>query len=523
MVATGDALVGGGNVLMPDDPGAADRLFDVDSSAARHAISPFVYGHNAPQWSGRGAHLTLGRSGGNRYTAYNWENNASNAGEDYFNQNDDHLESSDLPAEAVRAQIAAAFAAGAAQLVTVPIQGYVAADKDGGGDVNQTPNYLQVRFHRSVAQKTNAFTMNPSSTDNTVYQDEFVNWLETTFPMARSDPRRTIFYCLDNEPDLWSYTHPRIHSETPTYAEVIGLNIEYAGAIKDVAPDALVFGFVSYGWEGFVSLQGAPDAAGRDFLEVYLDALSMEHTAQGRRLIDVLDLHWYPEASANGTRVTETDASPAVAAARIQAPRSLWDPTYTEDSWIAQWGTQGPIRLLPRLREKIADHYPGTRLALTEYSYGGGGHISGGIAQAEVLGIFGREDIFAANFWPLEYDTSYQWAGFDIFRNYDGAGGGFGDISIAASTDDDAASSIYASVDGDDAGRMVLVVINKHGQTQTAGIRIHHTRRLRQAAIYQLTAATAAVEAAGIVNLSLTNALLYEMPAMSVSVLVLTD
>ena len=66
--------------------------------------------------------------------------------------------------------------------------------------------------------------------------------------------------------------------------------------------------------------------------------------AQGKTLMDVLDLHWYPEARSGtnpnaGTRITENNNSAAVVAARVQAPRSLWDPTYTETSWISQWGT----------------------------------------------------------------------------------------------------------------------------------------------------------------------------------------
>src|SRR6185295_3319375 len=105
----------------------------------------------------------------------------------------------------------------------------------------------------------------------------------------------------------------------------------------------------------------------------------------GRRLVDVLDLHWYPEARGGGVRVTEADSSAAVAAARVQAPRSLWDPSYVETSWISQDAGVGAIRLLPRMREKIAAHAAGTLLAITEYNFGGGAHISGGLAQADAL------------------------------------------------------------------------------------------------------------------------------------------
>ena len=37
-----------------------------------------------------------------------------------------------------------------------------------------------------------------------------------------------IFYSLDNEPDLWSHTHARIHPKKLTYAEMIARTTEYA-------------------------------------------------------------------------------------------------------------------------------------------------------------------------------------------------------------------------------------------------------------------------------------------------------
>ena len=48
---------------------------------------------------------TMVRIGGNRWTAYNWENNASNAGSDYCFQNDDFLSSSTTPGDAVKPTI----------------------------------------------------------------------------------------------------------------------------------------------------------------------------------------------------------------------------------------------------------------------------------------------------------------------------------------------------------------------------------------------------------------------------------
>src|SRR5204862_4443808 len=119
--------------------------------------------------------FTLLRSGGNRLTAYNWENNASNAGSDYMFQNDNLLSASDTPAAAVTGMIDDAINAHAAAIVTIPIVDYVSADKNGGGDVrNSGANYLMTRFKQNEPAKGSAFSMMPDTGDGYVYEDEFV-------------------------------------------------------------------------------------------------------------------------------------------------------------------------------------------------------------------------------------------------------------------------------------------------------------------------------------------------------------
>jgi hypothetical protein len=389
--------------------------------------------------------------------------------------------------------------------------------------VNQTPDYLNVRFLESRAARGRGFSYPPSTGDRVVYQDEFVAWLESTFSYARGDSSRTIFYSLDNEPDLWASTHVRIRpTGKVTYSEMVERTSAFASAIKAVAPGALVFGPVSYGWQGFVSLQDAPDRNGRDFLDFYLDSLRDAESANRRRLVDVLDLHWYPEAKGGGVRITENNNTTAVAEARVQAPRSLWDPGYSENSWISIDARVGAIRLLPRMREKIAAHYPGTRLAITEYNYGGGSHISGAIAQADVLGIFGREDVFAAALWDLAGATSFIDGGFAAYCNYDGSGGRFGDTSIGAATSNSETTSVYASVDAARDDRVVLVAINKSTGRTTADILLAHGVSLTRGQTWQITETTATPMPGPALAASGRNTFRLEMPASSVTTVVLT-
>lgn len=492
-------------------------VFAIDPQQDVHAISRFIYGVNE-SLDGNYSAGTATRLGGNRWTAYNWENNASNAGSDWYFQNDAYLGGGDTPGGAVIPRLQNASARNAATVLTVPINGYVAADKNGGGDVrNSGSNYLQSRFKQEVAAKGTSFTLTPSTTDAYVYQDEFVNWVNASFPYGQTDSTRPIFYSLDNEPDLWSSTHAEVHPTATTYAELVSKTIAYADAIKDVSPGSLVFGPVNYGWHGYTTLQDAPDGGGRDFQSYYLQQLAQAESTYGHRLVDVLDVHWYPEATGGGVRITEQNNTDAVVAARLQAPRSLWDPTYTETSWITQWSTYGPINLLPRLNAKITQNYPGTKLAITEYNYGGGNHISGGIAQADVLGILGRDGVFAANEWRLASDESFIQAGFRMFRNFDGASGSFGDISVRATTNDIAGSSVYASLDSFDSNVLYVVAINKTSASMPVTMQLAHVLPDATATTYRLTSAGALPQLAGTTAIADPANYSVTLPAYSVS------
>lgn len=441
-------------------------------------ISPYIYGVNFPsnwiydwlaEWKGHNQGFALARAGGNRFTAYNWETNASNAGADYFHENDDYLAISNEQGWTVRQFLRVVQDAGAASLVTVPTLGYVSADKRtdlyGDRDVIKTPDYLNVRFHRSYATKSGRRpSFPPDLTDRAVYQDEFVAWVQRV-----KSPRTPVFFSLDNEPELWHETHRRLEGEKTTYARILANNIEYATMIKSVAPNSLVFGPANFGWDGFRDFRSAPDAAGRVFTDTYLAAMREAGRRAGKRLVDVYDFHWYPEATGDGVRITFTSSpdKSGTGPARIQAPRSLWDPTYVEKSWIADSLGGKPIELLPTMAARVAKHYPGTKLAITEYDFGGRNTVSGMIAQADALGVFGRYGLFAASHWGLNHTEAPAFAGFRAFTDFDRNGARFGDRSLAVSGESPAENSVYAAIDAKNPKRMTLVAINKTAAPQT--------------------------------------------------------
>lgn len=468
----------------PPPPGIGDPVTAAIQATVTTPISPYIYGINAFGANQRFANNSgLLRSGGNRWSAYNWENNASNAGSDYIHSSDNYIlwgmgleNESGIPGRAPQACIENAVSHDCATLITIPMLDYVAADTDGSVPESQTPSAPGMtsysRWNVNLPRKGSALSYPPNLSDKYVYQDELVHWIENTaFPAAsRTHP---IFYSLDNEPALWSSTHSRNHPKPATYDEMVSKTVAFATMIKDLAPEAVVFGPVNYGWNAMVSLQDAPDANDRDFISHYLSSLQQAQQTAGKRLVDVLDFHWYPEAMGGGTRISDllgTNLNADQIEGVVQAPRSYWDEAYEEESWISDfvsWGYNGRSRiaLIPRLKDQIADNYPGTKIAITEYVSGGDLHIAGGIAQADNLGIFGREGIFAATYWPLidagDYDDSYSFGAYASYINYDGSGAKVGDLSAQSVTSDHVRTSVYAMRSSTQNDRMWIIAINK--------------------------------------------------------------
>lgn len=504
---------------------ATSVAFAIDTTAGGHAISPLIYGINPESvaCSNGSARFTLCRLGGDRWSTYNWENNASNAGAPLCFQNDGALAASDEPGEAVLDLLSEADASGAATLVTVPLLDYVAADKLGGtppdecsGDVRKSgSDYLDTRFKTSAARKGAPFVTPPDTTDGAVYQDEFV-----AFVKAAASSSANVLFALDNQPSLWGITQEAVHPEHPTYAEVVDRNVAYAKMLRDQWPAAPIAGYVGYGWLDFVNLQYAPDADTLGlFVDYYLAGMADASATDTRRLIDYLDVHWFPEVYAGDppTRIIDNVATPAAVAARVQNPRSLWDSTFAEDSWIA--GGQA-LRLIPWLQERIAAKYPGTKLAISEWNYGGGADVSGAIAAADALGVFGREDVGFAAWKSIEHDDPFVVGAFRMFRNYDGAGAAFGDISLPATSSAIDLASVYASADSNVPGRVVIVAINRADHAVDAALSIDASISLTTAATYVLTSASPAPTAGAVLAATSPNAFSYTMPAYSVSVIV---
>jgi hypothetical protein len=184
----------------------------------------------------------------------------------------------------------------------------------------------------------------------------------------------------------------------------------------------------------------------------YMRKLREHHQRTGVRILDIIDVHFYPMG--DGIMLHDgRGTDPDTAARRIRATRSLWDPSYRDESWI-----NDRMRVIPMIREWIAENYPGLGISFGEWDFGAGTHMSGGLATAETLGRFGTEGITSAYHWgsPAEKDPPF-WA-YRAFRNFDGLGGRFLDWSVPVKGTATLAS-MFASRD-ETRTKLVAVLLN---------------------------------------------------------------
>lgn len=460
----------------PTPPPTGGPALSVDVTADRHAISPYIYGMNfADEELADDLHLPVRRWGGNSTTRYNWTINVHNTGSDWYFENipDNADESADAFVEQDQRT-------GSETLLTMPLIGWTPARHleghpfDCGFKVSKygaqdAVDPWDTDCGNGLAGGEPLTGNDPRDTSIAITQTFATNWIGHLVAEYGTAANGGVqFYDLDNEPMLWSHTHRDVHPEETTAVELRDKTYSYAAAIKAADPSAQTLGPATWGWCAyFCSDAGnccSPNPGSTDpdrgcFTEWYLEQMQAYETAHGVRILDYLDLHYYPQAS--GVALAEAGDA-ATQALRLRSTRSLWDPTYHDESWIEDT-TDEPIQMIRRMQQWVDTNYTGTKLAITEYNWGALEHINGALAQTDVLGIFGREGLDLATLWGPPSANQPGAFAFRMYRNYDGQGSVFGDTSIRASSADQGQLAIYAAQRSSDAA-LTLMIINKTGQ-----------------------------------------------------------
>ena len=471
-----------GPPLPPPPPGTGPGL-NIDVNAGRHPISEGIYGMNfADEQMAVELRLPVRRWGGNSTSRYNWQNDTYNTGSDWYFENirEDNSNPSALPdGSAADLFVEQDRRTATKTLMTVPIIGWVAKRRVENHPYDCGFSVTKYGAQQSVDQwdtncgngvntsGTNIVGNDPSDTSSTVGPDFITSWINHLVgKYGKANGKGVAYYALDNEPMLWNSTHRDVHPQPTTYDELRDRAYQYAAAIKTADPSAQTLGPVLWGWCAYFysALDGC--SIGTDyqshgntaFVAWYLQQMKAYEQQHGLRIVDYLDLHYYPAAT--GVSLS-TAGNSSTQALRLRSTRSLWDPSYVDESWISNMATGGiTVRMIPRMKDWVNNNYPGTKLAITEYNWGGLESINGALAQADVLGIFGREGMDIATLWGPPSSSQPGAFAFRLYRNYDSAGNGFGDISVQAASADQGLLSVYAASRSKD-NALTIIVINK--------------------------------------------------------------
>jgi Glycoside hydrolase family 44 len=526
------ALVALVTLLTAGRSGAATIAVSVDPNADRHAVSPQIFGMNfgdAPQMSR--LKVPVRRWGGNSVTRYNWETDTNNSASDWFFTN---YAGSANPANLPNGSAADVFvdeirAAGGEALITVPLIGWTPIDRTRRwgfsvvkyGAQQQTEcsatgyaSWCNPDAGNGVKSNGSYVTANdPADTSKAIDATFVTRWMSHIAGRVGTAAAGGVrLWALDNEPMLWNSTHRDVHPAGITYDELWSKTAAVGAAIKAQDAGAKVLGPTVWGWCAYFfsgadgCSPGADRAAhgGEDFLPWYLDQAKAWETAHGTRLLDTLDVHYYPQAS--GVALTN-DESTATSALRLRTLKSLYDPSYLDESWIGTDVGQA-VYLIPRMKAWIAAHYPGTKLAISEYNWGSDDGISGALAQAEALAIFGREGVDLATRWVAPADNSKTEDAFLLYRNYDGAGAQVTGDSVRATSANVDAVGAYAIRGGVSGNTLYILLFNKDTAVQTAAVSVAGglpgtTSLWRFAAASRLAAAGSAAPSGGTLTLDL--------------------
>ena len=444
---------------------------NIDCRAPPRPISPLIYGiaytprtdeHDGQQWQ-LGA--TARRWGGNPSSRYNWElGNAWNTGSDYYFRNLNYTGKPDYTYDKFL-EDDRDFKVQSA--LTVPLLGWVAKDiksysfplSEFGAQQDTDPDLEGPG--NGVSKDGKPLTPGPPTRTSVAATPEFVGrWVKAIRAKDAKRGRTVQMYILDNEPMLWHDTHRDVHPEPASYDELLTKTVAYATEVRKADPEAVIAGPAEWGWPNYfssavdskISLTLRPDRRKHGDVPLvawYLRKLREHEQKTKVKLLDVLDLHFYPQGKGIGTgEAGKVDAQ--TAALRIRSTRALWDPTYQDESWIDE-----KVMLIPRMRQWVAENYPGLGLSLGEYNFGAENHISGGLALAEALGRFGQQGLTSAFYWTYPPKDSPAFYAFRAYRNYDGKGAHFLDISVPTRPTD--ALSVFAS--RDEAGKKVVAVV----------------------------------------------------------------
>jgi hypothetical protein len=442
---------------------------NIDASADRKPISRYIYGKNnnlsdnpampvkSDEWKRmREAGLRFTREyGGNNGTKYNWRLKLSSHPDWYNNV---YAHNWDYAAKTLLDSLPATQGMWGFQLIGKAASttsanfddwGYnksvwwsgVAQNLAGGGVVNTGGG--------SKAQKEgdpNQYLLNWNADSTTALLDHWFGAKGLGY-----DKSKMRYWTMDNEPEIWFGTHDDIMPAQLSAEAFMQLYFAVAKKARARYPDIKLVGPVPASeWQWYSWDNKKIEANGKSYvwLEYFIKRVAEEQAATGIRLLDVIDIHSYPNEN------KDEDI--------VQLHRIYFDTTYvypgangvkttSPSGWDNNINKEYIFERCNRWLNQYMGNKHGVSFAVSEYGFTNNNANVTAVSYASVLGTFADHQVEYFTPW---YWYNGMWEVLHLYSRY------FHENSVRAVSSEEQRVSAYTSVN-DACDSMTIILVNR--------------------------------------------------------------
>jgi len=481
----------------------------VDANSQLTPISPDIYGIAfADDESAKVT--TLNRSGGDSAETYNWQKDITGKGAWW---NCANYAGGGSPSDADKF-VQTNKSKSMNTLMTIPITGWVAnvatsSDSTASSLLGQPLSFCNYPLKadgtlvpsltccQAMGTLESVLVDKGSKSLDTSFMGDWVTHLVSTFGTAASGGVK--YYQLDNEPDNWQNNRPDIYpsfyppgTSCLDYAvaiasgtqsgvspndDIINRSIAYAAAVKASDPTAQVLFLSVMNPDDLVNLmqtecgvgtwdssKKVPYSVTNSYAMAMMAKAAQYEAANHKRIFDCLDTHYPADA------------------------KDFWQ----RDS-------------LSHVQGWIQSTYPGTGICVSEYAVPNDTtDLTATTQEADFLGTFGVVGARLAAYWGslvADDKTTHKpvYNAFLMFRNYDGAGGKYGSVSVGAQSSYANVHAYAATDSATSPTKLWLMLVNRGTSAQSnMTIAINNFTAASTAKVYQSVNGAAPAAAADV-------------------------
>jgi hypothetical protein len=453
----------------------------IDISSAKTAVSPYIYGRNnslsddpgspvsAANWQlYKDAGVNFFReNGGNDLSKHNWRLNLSSHPDWYNNV---YASNWDFAAQSLQQHIPAAQGMWGFQLI-----GEAASNNNNNfddWDYNGSNWWTGVEQNLAGGGIVNnaGGAQATRNGDTSLYLEKWpadsttgilTHWFGGGGLGLNSSTLK--YWNMDNEVEIWSSTHDDVMPTQPDAETFMQMYFAVAKKARALYPGIKLTGPVSpnewqwYNWNN--TLVTASDGKQYPWLEFFIKRVAEEETRTGIRLLDVIDLHFYPGSSS----ISDV----------VQYHRVFFDSTYSfpEANGVKTvnggWNNSIQIEdVFGRCRNWLNQYMGagnGVGFAISETAVNISDPNAVAVWYASTMGEFMKQGV--EFFTPWSWSTG-MWEAIHLYSRYNKA------TSIQASSSDELNVSSYATVSPDNDSLTVVLVNRSQTQTETVTVNL---------------------------------------------------